>query len=246
MNATNSVVALGRLEIRRALRNRRVMFFTVLYPVLLFLLSASSVKGKNVPGTNIPYVDYFLVAYASFGVIAATLNNNAMRIAQERKEGWIRQLRLTAAPSYGYVTSKIAASLIVVVPAIVITFLVGTTQGVKLDANQWISAFVVIWLGSLAFTAMGIAIGYGVPQDAVQPVTLIIYVAGSFLGGQFFAVSGALETIGKALPTFWVREIATEVISKNPVSWNGVAILAGWVVGCAALAAFMYVKRAED
>jgi ABC-2 type transport system permease protein len=117
---------------------------------------------------------------------------------------------------------------------------------VKLDASQWISAFVVIWLGSLAFTAMGVAIGYGVPQDAVQPVTLIIYVAGSFLGGQFFAVSGALETVGKVLPTYWVREIATEVVSKNPVSWGGVAILAGWIVGCAVLAAVMYQKRAED
>jgi ABC-2 type transport system permease protein len=240
------VIALGRLEIRRALRNRRVMFFTILYPVLLFLLSASSVKGKNVPGTNTPYLDYFLVAYASFGVIAASLNNNAMRISQERKEGWIRQLRLTALPSYGYVVSKIAASLLVVIPAIVVTFLVGTTQGVKLDANEWVSAFLVIWLGSLAFTALGIAIGYGVPQDAVQPVTLIIYVAGSFLGGQFYAVSGTLQTIGKALPTYWVRQIATDVISKNPVNWNGVAILAGWVVGCAALAAFMYQKRAED
>ena len=240
------VLALGRLEIRRALRNRRIMFFTILYPVLLFLLSASSVKGKNVPGTNIPYVDYFLVAYASFGVIAASLNNNAMRIAQERKEGWIRQLRLTALPSYGYVVSKICASLLMVIPAIVVTFAVGTTQGVKLDANEWVSSFLVIWLGSLAFTALGIAIGYGVPQDAVQPVTLIIYVAGSFLGGQFFAVSGTLENIGKALPTYWVRQIATDVISKQPVEWKGVAILAAWVVGCAALAAFMYQKRAED
>ncbi|HTJ70313.1 MAG TPA: ABC transporter permease [Actinospica sp.] len=240
------VLALGQLEIRRALRNRRIMFFTILYPVLLFLLSASSVKGKNVPGTNTPYVDYFLVAYASFGVIAASLNNNAMRISQERKEGWIRQLRLTALPSYGYVASKIAASLLVVIPAIVVTFLVGTTQGVKLDANEWVSSFLVIWLGSLAFTALGIAIGYGVPQDAVQPVTLIIYVAGSFLGGQFFAVSGTLQNIGKALPTYWVRQIATDVISKNPVNWNGVAILAGWVVGCAILAAVMYQKRAED
>jgi len=240
------VITLGQLEIRRALRNRRVMFFTILYPVMLFLLSASSVKGKTVPGTDIPYVDYFLVAYASFGVIAASLNNNAMRISQERKEGWIRQLRLTALPSYGYVFSKICASLLVVIPAIVVTFLVGTTQGVKLEAVQWVSAFLVIWLGSLAFTAMGIAIGYGLPQDAVQPVTLIIYVAGSFLGGQFFAVSGTLQTIGKCLPTYWVREIATEVISKNPVSWYGVAILGAWVVGCAILAAVMYQKRAED
>ena len=240
------VIALGQLEIIRALRNRRIMFFTILYPVLLFLLSASSVKGKYVEGTHIPYVDYFLVAYASFGVIAASLNNNAMRIAQERKEGWIRQLRLTAAPSYGYVASKVAASLIVVIPAIVVTFLVGTTQGVTMDLSQWVSAGLVIWLGSLAFTAMGVAIGYGIPQDAVQPVTLIIYVAGSFLGGQFFAVSGALETIGKCLPTYWVRQIATEVVAKQPVSWNGVAILGAWIVGCAVLAAVMYQKRAED
>lgn len=240
------VIALGQLEIRRVLRNRRIMFFTVLYPVLLFLLSASSVKGKDVPGTNIPYVDYFLVAYASFGVIAASLNNNALRIAQERKEGWIRQLKLTAVPSYGYVTSKVAASLIAVIPAIVITFAVGTTQDVHLTASQWVQAFLVIWLGSLAFTALGVAIGYGVPQDAVQPVTLIIYVAGSFLGGQFFNVSGALETIGKCLPTYWVREIATEIVSSQPIDWRGVAILGAWLVGCALLAAFMYQKRAED
>jgi ABC-2 type transport system permease protein len=240
------VIALGQLEIRRALRNRRVMFFTILYPVLLFLLSASSVKGKVVPGTHILYVNYYLVAYASFGVIAASLNTNAMRIAQERKDGWVRQLRLTALPNYGYVTSKIASSLVVVIPAIVITFLVGTTQNVHLSADQWISAFLVIWLGSLAFTALGIAIGYGLPQDAVQPVTLIVYVAGSFLGGQFFAVSGTLENIGKALPTYWVRQIATDVVSKQPTEWKGVAILGAWVVGCAILAAVMYQKRAED
>jgi ABC-2 type transport system permease protein len=240
------VIALGRLEIRRTLRNRRVMFFTILYPALLFMLSASSVKGKVVPGTDIPYVDYYLVAYASFGVIAASLNNNALRIAQERKDGWIRQLRLTALPSYGYVVSKVSASLLAVIPAIVITFALGTTQGVKLSADQWVSAFLVIWLGSLAFTALGIAIGYGVPQDAVQPVTLIVYVVGSFLGGQFYAVSGTLATIGKALPTYWVRQIATDVVAKNPIEWNGVAILAGWVVACAILAAVMYQKRAED
>ncbi len=32
------VIALGQLEIRRGLRNRRVMFFTILYPVLVFVL----------------------------------------------------------------------------------------------------------------------------------------------------------------------------------------------------------------
>lgn len=238
------VVALTRVEVLRSLRNRRIMFFTILYPVLLFVLVAPQAKG-TIAGTHLTMKAYYLVAYASFGVIAASLNNNAMRIAQERKEGWIRQLRLTALPGYGYVTSKIGAALVVVIPAIVVTFAVGSGSGVKFDASIWISSFLVLWLGSLAFTALGIAIGYGIPQDAVQPVTLIIYVAGSFLGGQFFQVNGVMETIGKALPTYWVRELATEVVTQQPISTSGVVILAAWVVGCAALAAGMYQRSSE-
>lgn len=239
-----AVVALTKVEIRRALRNRRIMFFTILYPVMLFLLVAPSAKG-TIPGTHLSMKAYYLVAYASFGVIAASLNNNAMRISQERKDGWIRQLRLTALPSYGYVSSKIVTALIVVIPAIVVTFAVGSGNGVHFDMSIWVSSFLVLWLGSLAFTALGIAIGYGLPQDAVQPVTLIIYVAGSFLGGQFFQVSGTMETIGKCLPTYWVRELATEVVTQQPVSTNGVIILAAWVFGCAALAAGMYQRSSE-
>ena len=49
------VLALGQLEIRRALRNRRIMFFTILYPVMLFLLSAGSAKGKRNPGKMLNY-----------------------------------------------------------------------------------------------------------------------------------------------------------------------------------------------
>jgi len=238
------VIALTRVEALRMLRNRRIMFFTVLYPVLLFLLVAPQAKG-TIPGTHLSMKAYYLVAYASFGVIAASLNNNAMRIAQERKEGWIRQLRLTALPSYGYVTSKIASALVAVIPAIVVTFAVGSSEGVHLTTSIWVSSFLVLWLGSLAFTALGIAIGYGIPQDAVQPVTLIIYVAGSFLGGQFFQVSGVMQTIGKVLPTYWVRELATEVVTQQSISTNGVLILAAWVVGCAALAAGMYQRSSE-
>ncbi|MBR7837177.1 ABC transporter permease [Actinospica durhamensis] len=241
----NAVLALSRFEVVRATRNRRLVFLTVLYPALLFAMVGKSAKG-NVAGTNVSYETYFLISYTSFGVIAAALNNNAMRIAQERKDGWVRQLRLTASPSYGYVTSKVLTSLVIVLPAIVVTFVLGSAMGVKLEASQWLAAFLALWLGSLAFTAMAVAIGYGVPQDSVQMVVLIVFLAGSVLGGQFFPVSGVLQDIGKALPTYWMRQIALDVISKNPVEAKGVAILAAWLVGCSILAAVLYNKRAED
>jgi ABC-2 type transport system permease protein len=240
------VIALTRLEILRAVRNRRIMFFTILYPTVLFLLSASSNAGtKPVPGTDISYRTYFLIAYASFGALGAALTTNAQKIATERKEGWIRQLRLTALPGNGYVISKIASATLVTVPAIVIVFAVGGAMGVHLSAAKWLGAFLVLWLGSLAFTALGIAIGYGVPQDSVQMVNILIYVGGSFLGGQFFPLSGALENIGKALPTYWVRQLSTDVVSGTPLSSKGIIVLVAWVVGAGFLAARMYRRGVE-
>jgi ABC-2 type transport system permease protein len=241
----NAVIALSRFEVLRSLRNRRLIFFTVLYPALLFALVGKSAKGE-VAGTDVTYETYFLIAYTSFGVIAASLNSNAMRISQERKDGWIRQLRLTASPSYGYVTSKVLTSLLIVLPAIVITFALGVAMGVRLDSSEWLSAFVALWLGSLAFTALGVAIGYGAPQDSVQMVVMIVFIVGSVLGGQFFPVSGVLQDVGKALPTYWMRDIALDVVTKTPVPGKGVLILAAWTVGCSALAAVLYAKRAED
>jgi ABC-2 type transport system permease protein len=240
-----AVLALSRFEVFRAFRNRRLVFLTVLYPALLFAMVGKSAKG-DVPGTTVPYEDYFLIAYTSFGVIAAALNNNAMRISQERKEGWIRQLRLTASPSYGYVSSKVLTSLLIVLPAILVTFGIGVAMGVKFDSGQWVSAFLALWLGSLAFTALGVAIGYGVPHDSVQMVVMIVFLAGSVLGGQFFPVSGVLQDIGKALPTYWMRQIALDVVGKSPVEAKGVAILAAWMLGCSILAAVLYARRAED
>jgi ABC-2 type transport system permease protein len=240
------VIALTRLEILRALRNRRVMFFTILYPTVLFLLSASSTGStKMVDGTGVSYRTYFLIAYASFGALGAALTTNAQKIATERKEGWIRQLRLTALPGNGYVISKVASATLVTVPAIVIVFVVGGSMGVHLSAAKWLGAFLVLWVGALAFTGLGIAIGYGVPQDSVQIVNILIYVGGSFLGGQFFPLSGVLERIGKALPTYWVRQLSTDVVSGAHLDANGVLILLAWLVGAGALAARMY-RRGVD
>jgi ABC-2 type transport system permease protein len=243
----SGVIALTRLEILRALRNRRVMFFTILYPVVLFLLSASATKsGQKVDGTDVTYRTYYLIAYASFGALGAALTTNAQKIALERKEGWIRQLRLTALPGNGYVVSKIASATLVTVPAIVVVFLVGGAMGVHLSASEWLGAFLVLWVGSLAFTALGIAVGYGVPHDSVQMVNILIWVAGSFLGGQFFPLSGALANIGKALPTYWVRQLSTDIVTNSGLETKGVLILLAWLIGAGILAAMMYRRGVED
>lgn len=230
-------IALSRLEVRRSLRNRRTMFFAILYPTILFLAIGGSatftidgISGKT----------YYLISMASFGALGASLTTNANKIALERKEGWTRQLRLTSLPGSGYVTSKVIAAMATTVPAIVVVFAVGAASGVHLSIALWLKAFLILWIGSLVFTALGIAIGYGVPYDSVQIVSIIVYIGLSLIGGLWFPLNGFAGKIAKYSPSYQVRQLSLDAVTKTHLSVGGLVILAAWLLGAAALAAVMY------
>ena len=134
------MTTLIRLEITRAVRNRKFLFFSVVYPAVLFLLIAgTSGTSDKVPGTGLSTVMFMMVAMASFGALTAVLMGNSERIAKEREKGWVRQLRLTSLPGRGYVAAKIASAAVVSLPSIVIVFVVAATvKDVHLQAAwQW-------------------------------------------------------------------------------------------------------------
>ena len=234
----SGTVALARLEVRRALRNRRVMFFAVLYPTGLYLLIGSTVSGTASNGVSAKA--YVLIAMASFGALGAALMTNAAKIALERKEGWTRQLRLTALPGSGYVVGKVTAATVISIPALLVVFAAGAGTGIHQSAGRWITAFLIMWIGSLAFTGLGIAIGYGVPHDSVQMVSMITYLGLAVIGGLFVPFKGFMEKVGALSPSYQVRQLGTDAVSGIALPAHGMMILGAWVIAAAALAALMY------
>ncbi|MFE5918417.1 ABC transporter permease [Streptomyces sp. NPDC056468] len=196
--------ALIRLELTRALRNRKFLFFSVLYPSMLFLLIAGSADSTTeVDGTGLTLPTYMMVSMASFGALTAVLMGNSERIAKERESGWVRQLRLTTLPGRGYVLAKTASAAVVSLPSIVVIFVVAAVvKDVRLDAWQWLALTGAIWAGSLVFAALGVAIGYSATGDAVRPITMIIYFGLSLLGGLWMPTT--------AFPQ-WLQDIAAWV-----------------------------------
>ena len=69
-----------------------------------------------------------MVSMATFGAFAGALTGNAQRISQEKKEGWIRQLRLTPLPANAYVIAKILVSLVTTGSAILIVVCCSATS----------------------------------------------------------------------------------------------------------------------
>ncbi|MDH6114508.1 ABC-2 type transport system permease protein [Kitasatospora sp. MAP12-15] len=239
----NGVWALARLEILRVFRNRRVLFFSVLYPTLLFVVIGGSAKGTI---GDVPVRNYYMVAMALFGALGAALMNNAQKIAQERSDGWIKQLKLTTLPGNGYVVAKIASAAMVTLPAIVVVFVVGGVMGVHLSAAVWVEATLIIWFASFAFTALGIAIGYAIPQDSVQLISMITYFVMAILGGLWFTLgSGALADVGKVLPSYSARDYVMHRVSGLDGNATDLVVIALWVVGAIAFAGYVYQRDAK-
>ncbi len=198
--------SLIKLELTRALRNRKFLFFSVIYPSVLFLIVAGNADSTaEVPGTGLTLPTYMMVSMASFGALTAVLMGNSERIAKEREGGWVRQLRLTTLPGRGYVLAKTASAAVVSLPSIVVVFAVAAAvKDVRLDAWQWPALTGAIWAGSLVFAALGVALGYLASGDAVRPITMITYFGLSMLGGLWMPTTTFpdwLQDIAKWLPT---------------------------------------------
>lgn len=236
--------SLIKLELTRALRNRKFLFFSVIYPSVIFLLVSN--QSGNVDGSGLSVAKYVMVSMASFGALTAVLMGNSERIAKEREGGWVRQLRLTTLPGRGYVLAKTAGAAVISLPSIVVVFLVAAAvKDVRLDAWQWVALTGAIWAGSLVFAALGVAIGYLASGDAVRPITMIVYFGLSILGGLWMPSStfpGWLQDIAKWLPTHAYAALGRAIEQSQAPHAQDIAILVAFFLLFAGGAAWLYRK----
>jgi ABC-2 type transport system permease protein len=242
MSSASGTLALGKAEIIRLRRNKRYLFFTLALPIVLYLALAKTATTEG----GVPFKIYYLFEMASLGAFSGAFNNNAIRISQERKDGWIRQLRLTCLPANSYVVAKIIATVALTAPQIAIMMLLGRFYGdIQLPIWQWTVIALAIWLGTLIFAALAVAIGYWMNPNSVQPVIMIIFLFFSLFGGLWFPVTGGLKTFAQGTPTYRIVQIATEVTTHGTVQWTAVGVILIWLAVFVGLATFAVRNAAE-
>src|ERR1039458_3891970 len=84
-----------KLEVRRLLRNRRTVIFSVLAPVVLFLafgLNKAYASQSAGTGSHGNVSAFIMISMALYGAVLATTSGGAM-VSIERAAGWSRQLQ---------------------------------------------------------------------------------------------------------------------------------------------------------
>lgn len=232
------------ISARSTFRNTRFVLFTVALPLVMYLLFNGLYGNQQQDaGSDITVSAYLMVSMAAYGGLGAAINAGA-RVAIERQTGWNRQLRLSALSSRAYLASKSAVSLLVALPAIVLVFLAGALIGhVHLALGTWLTAGVGVWLALIPFAVAGLVIGFLAGVDSVQPLTMLVYISMSILGGLWFPVdqlSPFLRGVAKVLPSYWVGETGRSILGGRGIPATGLLVLLLWTVGLALVGAMAY------
>lgn len=228
----SGLIAFARFEVGRLLRSWKFLVITVGFPVLFYMLFLRDRPAGEVIAHTVAWRTYLMVSMCSFGALVAALTAGGARLSNERSSGWARQLRVTPIPSWSYVTTKVAAGMLVVLPVIVLVDLVGLTfGGVHLPLERWLALTALIWATALPFAVLGVLIGFLVHAETAFPiVTGLLFVLGYF-GGLFNPVASmpkALQVTAHLLPNFHQAALGFGLLDGRGLSPVHFLVLAGY------------------
>jgi ABC-2 type transport system permease protein len=241
-----SSVAYTRYELKRTFRNRRLYFFSLGFPLLLYWLIAAPQRNiHNFNGTGLSFPLYYMVGLASFGTMMAMLTTGA-RIAGERQVGWTRQLRITPLTALSYFRAKVLTAYAMAGLSLGLLYVSGAALGVSLSAGRWFEMTGLIALGLLPLAALGIVIGHLVNTDSAGPATGGLVSLLAFLSGTWFPInSGVLHTIGQFLPSWWLVQASHIALNGGGWGTRGWVTVATWTVVLALAARWAYRRDTQ-
>ncbi|MFD0150860.1 ABC transporter permease [Streptomyces sp. NPDC055721] len=236
------ITAYVSLEVRRTLRDTGFAISTIGVPVMMYLLFT------NLGTDDSAYKSAAMVGMAAYGALGAALSLGT-GVAEDKSTGWLRQLRVTPMTPRQVVTGRALTGSVVVLPAIAGVLLAGgLANGVRMEAWQWATVALTLWLGSLPFTLLGIGNGYRLSAQTTGVVNVACNLGLAVVGGLWFPTvlfPSWLATISEYTPTNRFAELGVAVTEGTAPGAAALAVLAVWAALFGVYAAASYRRSAR-
>jgi ABC-2 type transport system permease protein len=216
------------IELRRMLRNRRTIVFTLVLPAALFF-SFGGTSGWDDDAGHGNVAAYIMVSMALYGA-ALTAAAGGASVATERALGWSRQLRLTPLHPAAYILMKALLALVLGAVAITVVNLAGIVQGKPdMAVGVWIACGLTTLVCTLVFAALGVFVGYLVPGENAMQILGPGLAVMAFLGNVFIPMEAGstIYRIAEWTPMFGVAEVARSPLTGD-LAWTAVLNAVAW------------------
>ncbi|MGW2642522.1 ABC transporter permease [Streptomyces sp. NPDC001348] len=231
------------LEVRRTLRDTGFVIGGIAMPVMMYLLFTNI--GEN-DGT---WKTASMIGMAAYGAVGSALNTGGV-VAEDRAVGWLRQLRVTPMTPRAVVTGRALTGAVTVLPAITAVLAAGgLVNGVRLSALQWAATALLLWLGSIPFTLLGLGNGYRLTGPATGVANMMCNLGLAVVGGLWFPVSlfpHWLRSLSTYTPTNRFAEMGTSVAGGHAPAPAAILVLTGWLLAFGSYAVLSYRRGAGN
>jgi len=220
-------------------RNPAAVFFTVMFPVIVFLILAVVFNGEEVEVRGgVEATTYYVPAIMSLAIISATMQTLAMTLVIAREDGRLKRGRGTPMPPWVFIAGRIGNSIVVALMMLVLLAAIGAAlYGVSVPWGRLPAILLTLVIGAASFCCLGIALTALIPsQDAAAAIVNALLLPLYFLSGVFIPEDQLPNGVITFADLFPVRHFfdaffdAYVPAGGAAVSWDNLAVVALWGV----------------
>jgi ABC-2 type transport system permease protein len=209
--------SLLRADFAVIVKNRRALLVSIVLPVLILFTTNSSKAVHSFGGA------LFIIGLAiAYGLVANSIMGYSLAVARDREQGVFQRLRVTPAPTWTIMTSRLAMQALANLVITLVVLIVGTRiHHVSLSAGSYGLVLLVSILGSAVFLSIGQAlVGLVKSSESINATGRLLLLGLVLLSslGQSGALGSTWETISQWSPVGAIMTLFAAVLNLS--SWD--------------------------
>lgn len=208
------LTSLFRADLLVLLKNRRAVIFSILLPVIVLLTTKSGPATKNLGGP------VFAIGLAiGYGLASTSIMGYSVTIARDREKGVFQRLRVTPAPTWTIMASRLAMQSIANLIIALLVVVIGTRlHHLSPSPGQYALVLLVSILAGAVYLSIGQAlVGLVKSADTVNAAARLLYIALVVLGtiGLTGTLGSAWQSITRWTPVGTIMTLFAGVLNLS-------------------------------
>ena len=221
-----SFLALLKIDLKLARRNKAVLFFNYFFPLIFFFAFGQLMGAKQ--GSAVLLVVTMVIV---LGIIGSGLFGAGMRAVQEREENILRRYKVTPITPVPLLLASMITGVILYLPSVLMMLVLAKIfYGMAMPPNL-LSLLIFVCFGAAAFRTIGLIIAAVVNSTQESNILIQpIYMVMLFLSGATIPITvfpNWLQTLTQFVPaTYLVTGVAGILQHHETLAQNWLAVLA--------------------
>jgi ABC-2 type transport system permease protein len=223
--------AMTVVTLKLSVRERTVLFFTYVFPLLFFFLFGQFARQRGAAGNMIAMV-------MVFAILGNGLFGAGVRTVADREANILRRFKVAPISPLPLLGASMITGWLLMLPAIILTVILAHLVYDVPWPEQWLSLLALLSIGTIAMRALGLivaAVANTVSESNI--LVQLIYIPLLFLSGAILPVSTLpswAQAVSRLLPSTYLYNGAQGIAVRGETVLDHAASVAALAITTAA------------